>query len=99
MADDIRTAEMETELRHIREQARLGEPVDDTRAAVLDAELARIRKDAVAAGKVLLRVLPPHIAFTVAGHTVGAEPTPVPARLVTSMTEAASAAGVTLAEG
>lgn len=64
--------------------------------ARLETELARLRADAVAGAKVLLRVLGPHIAFTFAGHTVGTDPTPVPANLAGAITEAAADAGVKL---
>lgn len=70
-----------------------------SRIAELEAELSDLRAAAVAGEKTLLRVRPPHVSFTYAGHTVGAEPAPVPARLVPAMTEAAAAAGVNLEEG
>jgi hypothetical protein len=68
------------------------------RAADLEAELARIRADAVAGAKVLVRVLPPHVAFTHGGITVGTDPAPVPVRAVGPLMTAAAEAGVKIAE-
>ena len=45
-----------------------------------------------------LRVTEPHDSFTVAGVTVGADPTPVPAGAVPRLMTAAGDAGVTLEE-
>lgn len=67
---------------------------DSDRIAGLEAELAKLRADAVAGAKVLMRVLGPHVAFTFAGHTIGTDPTPVPANLAGAITEAAADAGV-----
>ena len=69
------------------------------RIAELEAELAMLRAAAVTGEHVLLRVLRPHVSFTYAGRTVGTEPTPVPARAVSEMTQAADRSGVTLKEG
>jgi hypothetical protein len=68
------------------------------RAGELEAELAKIRADALKGAKVLLRVLKPHISFTHGGITVGSEPTPVPARALGTLMEAAGEAGVKLEE-
>jgi hypothetical protein len=73
-------------------------PEQSSRIAELEAELQRLRGAAVAGGKALLRVLPPHVLFTHAGVTVGTGPTPVPERLVPALMAAAGGAGVTLTQ-
>lgn len=49
-------------------------------------------------GTVRLVVMPPHDSFTVAGITVGEDPTTVPAGAVQRLMSAASGAGVTIKE-
>jgi hypothetical protein len=64
------------------------------RAQLLEAEAALPPEP----GTVRLRVTEPHDSFTVAGVTVGADPTPVPAGAVPRLMTAAGDAGVTLEE-
>jgi hypothetical protein len=73
-------------------------PEQSGRIAELEAELQRLRGEAIAGGKALLRVLPPHVLFSHAGVTVGAEPTPVPDKLVPALMHAAAGAGVSLTQ-
>lgn len=68
------------------------------RIADLEAELAKLRAEAVAGAKTLLRVLAPHVAFTHAGITVSADPTPVPQHAVAALLDAAAEAGVNIKE-
>ena len=75
------------------------QPSPQERAEKLRAELAEAEAAIPPApGTVRLRVKPPHSSFTVAGFTVGTDPTSVPARAVPQLTGAAAAAGVTLEE-
>ena len=70
------------------------------RIAELEAELARLRAATIRGEKtLLLRVAGAHVQFVFAGHHIGTDPTPVPAAAVGAITEAATAAGVTLKEG
>lgn len=69
------------------------------RAAKLRAELAMAEAALPPPpGTVRVRVMPPHDSFTVAGLTVGADFTPVPAGALTGLMSAAGDAGVTLQE-
>lgn len=68
--------------------------VGKLRAQLLEAEAAL----PVEPGTVRLRVTEPHDSFTVAGVTVGKDPTPVPAGAVPQLMTAAGEAGVTLEE-
>jgi hypothetical protein len=70
------------------------ERIGKLRAQLLEAEAALPPEP----GTVRLRVTGPHDSFTVAGVTVGKDPTPVPAGAVPQLMTAAGDAGVTLEE-
>jgi hypothetical protein len=66
--------------------------VDKLRAQLTEAEAALPAEP----GTVRLRVMKPHDSFTVAGVTVGKDPTSVPSWAVTRLMSAAAGAGVAL---
>jgi hypothetical protein len=68
------------------------------RAAQLEKELAAVHAEAAGGDTVTLRVVEPHAEFTYGGVTVRDRPTPVPARALGPLTEAADAAGVKIEE-
>jgi hypothetical protein len=70
------------------------ERVDALRAELTQAQAAIPPSP----GTVRLRVLPPHDSFTVAGISVGEDPTEVPAGAVVRLMSAAADAGVTIKE-
>ena len=70
------------------------ERISKLRAQLIEAEAAL----PVEPGTVRLKVTGPHDSFTVAGFSVGRDPTPVPAGAVPQLMTAAGDAGVTLEE-
>lgn len=74
-------------------------PTPQERAESLRAQLAAAEAAIPPPpGTVRLRVMPPHDSFTVAGFTVGRDPTEVPVSASPRLMSAAADAGVTIEE-